>query len=289
MSYISNRVQLYSENSELKYPLDDSSSGALRSDALLDLCISLPTALLNQPVWMTSFKSGPTGVFISFEQAQGAIAYLYEADPVPFQIYQLVGEDVYGTIVFGPGVLAVNSFVGVRELVDARCIFPGFDSGLPLKLSVNGFEYDMPSVLKIQVNDFIEVGVEERDLAGDVQNCLVLRRNDTKLSDTIIKTGLTDITSDIPLETLAGVRPDDAGNIDILMTSENLLEKVWVVPIKTQEEDSSSSEEGTPIGLLFMTSNVAGCPDPYAGLMTNILPSLAGYGISTELPLDALI
>ena len=295
-----NRIQLYLENSVQKYPLEDDTSGDIAKDILLDMSITTPAGTA---MYLTNLVRTDQYLFVSIENDSGAVAHFFTAAPTQFRMNQMVMHmDGYGWIVFGPGVNGRFRHELVRERIDSRCILPNQRTVRQFKLEINGVSYDMPSVLNVLVNDFIGVSRQTRQISpsggdpcacfrddnpalphsADFRECLVLRRNDIKLSDSMIKQGLTlGDTWARPLFTINNMAPDKNGNIDLFVaTQDAAVESAWLVPMRNHDED--------PIGFMLATRNMNGCRDEYARLMQNIRKSDTGEGTPYALPLDCV-
>ncbi len=277
---IFNNVQLYNENAAVKYPLDDLHTEVIPNDILLDLSLTLPPG--SGQVICTNIVCRSGYVFVSFETASMAVGHLITTTPVPFRILPLTMScDGAGWVVLGPGALREFSIVGSSAAVDPRCIVPSISTLRKFKLKVNGFEYDFPSILKIVASPAALLARETRTIDTTPVETLVISRNDLALGTTVVKTGLVEYDpEDQPVATLAGVRPDSAGNIDIVLQTETPAEKAYLVPVR--------NTEGDPIGFTFMTSGMSGCPDAYKDLDGKIKKSDTGYGSAEAMPLDCM-
>ena len=277
-----NRIQLYSENSSIKYPLDDQHTEAIANDILLDLSLSVPSDA--GIITCTNMVIKPSFIFISLECATYPIGHVMVTNPIPFIIYPLTMScDGSGWVVFGPGVSREFTIRGSTAAIDKRTILYNVDTAKKFKLSVNGFEYDMPPILNIAVNTNLTSTSETRTIAGiGSATSLVLKRDDTKFTDAMLKTGLIVYDPrDIPLATINSIFPDAAsGNVDLVINTDDPTEEVFVVPMKKYD--------GTAMGLVIFTRNMLGCPDAYETLDGKIKKSDTGYGLAYRLPLDCM-
>lgn len=282
IDYIKNKVQLYSENTAIKYPLDDTITDTVPYDILVDLSLSMKFSEL--PAYVTNIACNGSSVFVSIENSTVPIAYAAVTSPAPFHIYQLntLTDYAYGWIVFGPGVRSQFNIRNVRMPVDRRCIVPAKEASSKFNLSVNGFVYDMPDILKIKSNFYVSQTVENRAVGSNPsRQCLTLRRDDTKLTEATLKTGLTDIDPDsIPLGTVNGIKPDSAGNINLTITTEDGAENVTLTKI--------DDHDLTNLGQYISTSGMDECEDPDLQLLKDIKKSDEGHGVPYELPLDCI-
>ena len=284
-----NRVQVFSENTELKYPLSDFSDGAIDKDILVDMSLSLSNGWEppDVEVYVTNLIRTDSYLFLSIESDSEPVAHIFLTAVIPFKMYPLTMHmDGSGFIVFGPGSSRNFAYKQVRELVDPRCILPNVLTS-DIQLSVNGKVYPMPDVLNIATNYYIATEAQTRNIQGypqPVDDVLVMKRNDSKLSQEIIKFGLTKgEQGELPLLTIAGVPPDSNGNFVLEFDTEDSNETVTLTPVYSREE--------VPIGFILSTTGMHGCVDPYAPngpLLGNILKSDTGEGVIWKLPLDCM-
>jgi hypothetical protein len=275
-----NKIQIYSESSNVKYPLDDQYTEDIPTDVLLDLSLSVPAG--SGTITCTNIVIKPSFIFISFECPAYPVGHVLVTNPVPFQIYPLTMTCTgSGWVVFGPGATREYSIRGSTSAVDKRCILNNVSTSRKFRLSVNGFVYDMPRVLNISSNVNVITEEATRTVDGSPKRSLVLRRDDTKFTDAMIKTGLVVYDpQSTPLATVNGIFPDTAGNIKIKLQAEDTSEKVYLVPVRRVDSRI--------IGLVILTDNMLGCPDAYKDLDRKIKKSDTGYGLQYRLPLDCM-
>ena len=277
-----NRIQVYSENTSVKYPLSDFSEGVIAKDILIDMSLSLSygRGAPHPDAYITNLVRTPHYLFISIENDSGPIAHLFLQNPTAFKMYVMtMHTEGSGFIVLGPGASRDFEYKQIRELVDPRCIIAN-NVAADFILVVNGLEYTMPDVLNIATNYFLDVEPQTRTIAGDARdNVLCIKRNDAKLTADIIKFGLTQGGSDLPLLTIAGVHPDSDGDFTLEFDAEDTNESVGLSIIRSV---------GSVIGFMLTTSGMHGCSDEYSRLMMNIKKSDEGEGVLWALPLDCL-
>ena len=290
-----NRVQVYAENTSLKYPLSDFSDGVIDKDILIDMSLSISDGweILYPDAYVTNLIRTPQYFFIAIENDAGPIAHLFVEEPIPFKMYTLtMHKEGAGFIVLGPGISRNFAYKQVREAVDGRCVMPNSMAAY-FQLVVNGEEFPMPDVLNISTNYFIATTAETRKVGADtLSNVLCLKRNDSKLSSDLIKFGLTQATADsLPILTIAQVPPDSNGNFTLEFDSEEGSVSLITVNGKNGAGGSSTSggAHADAIGFMIATSgDMHGCTDEYKRLLMNTQESDTGEGVIWELPLDCL-
>lgn len=297
---IHNKVQLYSENSNIKYPLSDTQVTSVPDDLILDMSVSVPASIPLDSVKATNIICRNGYVMVSLEAGTTPIAHAFVLNPQPFIIYPMTCSAANNAcIVFGPGVARETNQSCISLDLDPRVLLHKIKAANIMRLSVNGFEYDMPQTLNIVCNNYLQTTAEPRYLtmdmmsssstmsnssqtgsssASNLENCLVISRNDTTVSDRTSKYGLIDKDfSQLPLYSINDVKADSTGNITITLTAQSTSEFAELMPIVS---------DGNNIGLLIVTDNVEACDDPYKPLMQKIKDGRTGYGSPYELPLD---
>jgi hypothetical protein len=277
-----NKIQLYSENSSVKYPLDDQYTEDIPTDILMDLSLSVPYDA--GIITCTNIVVKSSFVFVSFEGVDYPVGHVFVANPVPFRIYTLTMSCAgSGWIVFGPGVSKEFSIKGSTAAVDKRCMLHNVTTDKVFKLSVNGREYDMPPILNIATNVNVLSMAETRTVDSTSSRSLVLKRDDTKFTDTMLKTGLVKFDpQSIPLATINGIFPDSSGDITLAINTEDSTESAYLV------KAMSAGLVPYPLGFVILTDNMRGCPDAYKDLERKIKKSDTGYGLQYRLPLDCM-
>jgi len=206
---------LYSNNAEIKYPLDEFHETDVPDNIILDM--SLTVAEDVDPV-VAAIRVGAGFVFISVEEATTGIPIgsAIVQSPLTGIVYPLTMDNGgFGWVVFGPGAVVGNMYFSgdIEVPVDPECI-TRLKPGLPIiDLSVNGFTKDIANVLKISsLNSLLTITVEEGTIYID--------RNDDGLDEDDLAGFSRD--SD-PLQaveqsilfSIDGVLPDADGNIDV--------------------------------------------------------------------------
>lgn len=285
-------VQLFDENTSVKYPLSDFHESPVPDDILVDLSVSAPSALLagsssaptpgTVPDWITPPYSPATPVvlstavpgetskvfltslvkrsgvlFVSFEAAPGdPLCHLSVQDPEAFKIYEMeAAEGVTAWVVFGSGVDRDFEYLDMSVPVDARCLVA--DDPTVKTITVNGVEYPAPRVLTIAFNDAFAVGVD--------QGWLSVRRNDAFFTDVQYE-----LREDIPsrpyrVYDVGGAFPDAAGDLDIYAyspaTSSSSASESYI-----GDEPLYDGAYGTAVALGLVVNNIVpqGCRDWYA-------------------------
>jgi hypothetical protein len=125
MNHPYNRVQLYADNTAIKYPLDDLSTSGAPDDILVDLAITAPSA--GGTVHLTNLIVTASYAFVSLELYSGglysALAHVLVRRPTAWKIYPLTAIDgCHGWLVFGPGVKRPYSLIRTPTAIDPRCV-----------------------------------------------------------------------------------------------------------------------------------------------------------------------
>ena len=184
---------------------------------------------------------------------------------------------------FGPGVKKPYRLARTPTAVDPRCVLHAPAAAKTFILSVNGFTYDMPAVLKIRNNTYLNQAIEDRDVGlASEQECLVLRRNDAVLDQNLIRTGLeTPVDSrGTPLYTINDIAPNEDGVFTLYLETKDAMEFFGAGAINT---------DGLLTGVLMVTDNIEGCIDEAASLYNKIQNGRTGSGLAYDLPLDSLV
>ena len=284
MAEVYNKIQLYAENTSIKYPLSDFSTEDIPYDVLVDMALSVPQGL-GDPC-LTNLQITDKFIFLSIEAGTTPIGHLFVQDYRPFRIYPLtMFHGGGGWVVFGPGAKNPIDKKRIETQIDPRVVIPGVDTENKFELEVNGFRYEMPKVLFVETNYYVSTHDEIRE-AKDAFNvtssrrCLVLRRNDLQLTEDILKNSLVEFADrEDPLVTFNGVSPDSGGTLYLDFETEDPAESVTMAPI---------SVDNRVVGLLLDTAGMDGCPASYRDLDAYIKESQTGHGVIYELPLDCI-
>ena len=273
-------TQLYGEQALFKYPLADTTEGLDVFDGLLDLSVTLPEELIEELV-VTNYAMVDGRLFLSLESGTTAVGHLLMENPTPLSL------GVLHMVVPGAAWAVVGPAVGEREwrydavewALDPHCVVPNPPEAPAFKLKVNGVEREFPDVLDLLPNYFLSVDMEERPGGS---KALTLRRNDLNIPTDTLTTSLIDADlTNLPLFTIAGRSPDENGMFSLTLEPPDSEGVANVVPV----EDHS----GNPVGLVFQTRNIPGCPDPYAVLENKIKAGREGHGVDYDLPLDETV
>lgn len=298
---IYNRVQLYSEYTNIKYPVDDECVEPIPFHFMVDAAVSVPEGLAD--VRITNIVRAPAYVFMSLEAGEEPVGHLFVAGPAAFRIYPLTMTAAgAGWVMFGPGINEQLDLRGISAPLDRRCVVPAVGGGRQLRLRVNGIEHPMPNILTVRTNYFATATVEDRtydtEPAGagtETAASAVIGRNDVVLSEDLLKYGLVDNDfTDLPLFTINQLPPDEYGNFTLAIddivgssssgSSDSSMMGGAIVPI------TSPTGVTDEIGLLVLTrDSVEGCPDPYRDLRAKIKKGKEGYGTAYDLPLDPFV
>jgi len=306
LANIYNRVQLYSENTNIKYPVEDRCTEPIPFDCLVDAAVSVPAAMARTGVRITNLIRTPAFVFMSLESGEEPVGHVLVTGPAAFRAYPLtMSAEGTGWVVFGPGVQEPLDLKGISAQLDPRCILPAVGGGIQFKLRVNGVEHDMPNILTVRTNYFLRQAIEARthDLEPDspataTGPCAVLGRNDLVLDENLLKYGMVDRDfTDLPLFSIGGVDPDAAGNLDIELaaaeeaSSQSSSSGLSSVEVGGELLPITSPSGVEPVlGLLFRTDpGVEACPDPYRDLRAKIKKGKAGHGTAYDLPMDPYV
>jgi hypothetical protein len=284
---VRNKVQIYSEYTNNKYPLIDTHEEAIPFGLLVDAAIATPEEYME--VALTTLVRTDTYVYLSLETGEEPIAHIIVTDPQPFVIYPLTmfGKGS-GWIVFGPSINETFSIKEIQVPLDPRCVMPNLKTGNEFKLSVNGLLYDMPTILNIETNSLIQLSDESRtyhdrpdthtDIAVD--NVLTMSRNDLNISADTLTDGMIDQPDEDPLYTINNIPPDSAGNVTISIVTNNGA----IGPI-------TDMKSGDGIGLVISTIDVDECDGVCDDggdrrLRSLIQVGVAEHGQPYKLPLD---
>jgi hypothetical protein len=285
---IRNKVQIYSEYTNMKYPLSDTHEEDIPFGLLVDAAVSTPQDYME--VSLTTFVRTTDYVYLCLEAGEEPIAHLIVTDPEAFTIYPLtMFGDGAGWVVFGPDIQHTLTIKEIAVPLDPRCVMPNLQTQNQFKLSVNGFVYDMPNTLNIRTNDLVAVSNETRSYNNrpgphttvTEDNILTLRRNDLYLSPETLANGMKVQEDGLPLYFINGIGPDAKGNITLEISNGSV----------TAVQDISS--ENT-IGVVLGTDGVPECDGLCEDGGDKNLRSLlqigqANHGEPYVLPLDTVV
>jgi len=294
MSTLFNRIQVYAENTGTKFPIDDTVETEIPSDALVDMSIVVPESLAK--VSITNLVIRGRLVFLTVEAdilgVWHTVGHLALNFAEPWRVYELDCQDgCSGWVVFGPGVQRELEVIRTPARIDYRVVRRAVVAEAVQTLEVNGVSYAMPSVLTVRVNSYLQTSIETRYLEdsssssssssseGEISaSALVFRRDDSVVTDGMRRFGLTDnvVSPEGFLYTINNISPDDDGRFTITLRSEG--GSLAAVPV---------TADGSPLGALFLTACVDGCPDADEELDSNIRTGKRGQGVPYNLPLDA--
>lgn len=312
-------VQIFDENTAVKYPLSDFHESSIPNDVLVDLSVSGPLALLigwedaqsggDAPMWIHGYPPLPvptlaadfpgessqvfltnlvkrSGVlFVSFEAYPGnPVCHLSVISPEPFKIYKMEAADgVAAWIAFGPGVSRDFEYRDVAVPVDADCLLPRDEPFAALV--VNDVVHPAPRSLSIVFNDaFLVSGT------GDVA------RNDAFFQDVMY-----DLREDIPsrrdrLYDIGGAQPDADGDVKLVDFQRVVMQSSsssWVETseLPLAEKPLLDGASGAIIGAVVENIVWQGCEDWYAGFRQKFDVGVGCAGETSptggiELPMD---
>jgi hypothetical protein len=204
---------LYSNNADIKFPLDDTHEQDIPNHILTGLTISVPEGIVPA---LTGLRVGIDFVFAVFEDLNtgDAVADVRVDLPSPGIIYPMdMSVDGHAFIMFGPGAISEEGYFSgpVNVAVEAEAVTSLAVQGALWGLNVNSLDYSLSNVLELlSANDLIDITVED--------NVVYIDRNDTVL-DELGRADLLDRISggsaDPRIFTIADTLPDALGNIDI--------------------------------------------------------------------------
>lgn len=238
---------LYSNNADIKYPISDFDENEIPTDILLDLSLSVPYGYT--PVVSVIRISPFTGFVAIVNSVDGQpLATAIVETPQPAIVYPLQMEvSGFGWVIFGPGLERDYYSGDVSAALDPET-WTSLKQTAPLfGLQVNGYEFELSNLLGLLLqNDILTF-----ELDGDT---IYIDRNDEILSDSEIAS-FTDFVapaeaSDI-VETIGGVEPDAAGNIDISIEgcAKNCRD-VWSLEVPRGDVGEGTGEE-LPLDILM--------------------------------------
>jgi hypothetical protein len=206
---------LYSNNAEIKYPLDEFHEEPIPDSILLDMSLTVAEGV--DPV-VAAIRVGAGFVFVSVEERTTGVPVgsAIVQSPLTGIVYPLTMDNGgFGWVVFGPGSIFGNEFFSsdVEVGIDPECITRLKPTANPFELSVNGFSKEIANVLSIaSFNSLLTITVDG--------NTIYIDRNDDGLDDTDLAAFSNDTDPLAAVEnnvlfTIDGVSPDDDGNIDI--------------------------------------------------------------------------
>ena len=203
---------LYSNNADIKYPLDMFDESQVPNDILLDLSLSLPEGIT--PV-VGAIRITESLAFVSIEDkaTRAPLATAAVASPQLAVVYPLeMAVEGFGWIVFGPGLRRdyysseIQADLDPETYVGLRRVAPQFSA------QVNGFDHAVSNILTFLTANTTLLATRQGDT-------IYLDRDDTKLRPaqiadfTLLPGGNPDLTKYVL--TIGGVEPDENGNIDI--------------------------------------------------------------------------
>jgi hypothetical protein len=156
------------------------------------------------------------------------------------------------------------------------------DTPFPVRhISTNGVSEEIPSVLVVRTDSRdISIYTDTRSIEGLEQQCLVISRDDTSVSQEFVYRGYTsNNNSETGFLSLNGVLPDTSGNIVI----EGYVAPDQVGSIHVNEAQDNAGES---IGIVVEQTRLV-CPERQ--LEKIIQHGRCEQGIYQELPLDALV
>jgi hypothetical protein len=293
-----NRIQLYAENSAIKFPVDDTAQTSIPSDVLLDMSIVVP-ATLGVPHITNLVIRGRTA-FLSVEALSGSVwtpvCHAVVRNPEPWRMYQMESvSGISGWVVFGPGVRKQLEVIGEPAALDSRVLRRPVEASSFTQLEVNGVRYAMPSILSIRLNNYLEASLEERAVSTGVGPgsssssseeyeevvALVLKRNDAVVTDGVRRYSLVSSVAspESALYTINNVPPDGEGVFTITLSSNG----TGVVAA------AEALQQNTTVGAVLLTSCKDGCPDAEEQLDQPIRNGKKGHGVPYDLPLDEFV
>lgn len=280
---IYNKIQIYTENTNIKYPLSDTYTEDLTTALLVDAAFSVP-AEYTEALRLTNIIRTRSYIFLTVEAATEPIGHLLVTNPRPFVIYPL---DTFhkgaAWVVFGPGLDTMCTLKGISIGWDPRCVLPNRETAVKLKLSVNGTEYPMPGILNIDTNYFLTTSKENRPYDDNIAETLTLRRNDLNIATSTLRSGLADLPfDDLPLFTINNTHPDADGNFDLELNTTTPNETATLHPIMERATHAD-------LGFVITTDGVEECIDPYKDLNAKIKKGKEGHGTAYDLPLDIYV
>lgn len=221
--------QLYSDSTEIKYPVEDTDTSGLPNDILCDLSLSVPD--ITKDVYLTNCVAGASYIFLSFETDSESVAFLSLENPKPFQVYPLSSDNTLsaGSVLLGPGALNPVCFRNKKIPLDRRCVVQSGGGCAFASLTVNGVSYSLPPVLRVKFEDGVAAVYDNGVVA--------LARNDSFFTPDNLSAGLTDPpVSDItPITSVNGLSPDPSGNVIIAAAAADEDEYFRIKPIVTAE------------------------------------------------------
>jgi hypothetical protein len=208
---------LYANNADIKYPLSDFHEADIPNAALLDMSLSVPDDV--DPV-LAAFRVGTSFVFLSIEDrtTRTPVASTIVTNPVAARVYPLTMDVAgFGWVVFGPAAVTGSPLYSDDVVdLDPEIVQPVVQTAPALQLTINSFQKEVSNILDLLSGSvFLTLSVEGSTIYID--------RNDDGLStDDLISLGVEQNidtqTQDQLLYTVDGTLPDDAGNIDIVIT-----------------------------------------------------------------------
>jgi len=98
------KQQLYSSNSNIKYPFDDTHEYDVPDNIVLDMSLSVPDTV--NPI-ITAISVTPTMFFMAIEDSVSglAVGHVAVSRPYIFRIYEMTAtmDGSFGWVVLGPG------------------------------------------------------------------------------------------------------------------------------------------------------------------------------------------
>lgn len=233
----------YSNNATIKYPLSDFHEENIPNDILLNLSLNIPDGYV--PV-VSIIQTSEDLAFVAIEDETthvllGSVTVI---EPLPARIYPLTMDVAgFGHIVFGPGLTDPYNSGNISVQLDPDTTVYTRALAPELEITVNGIQYDLSNVLRLAET----AGIISITASGDK---VYFDRNDANLTSAQIA-GFVDLPGSLEnpediITSIAGVKPDSEGNIDILFGSSDLHpdcpDIYTMTPKRTLEGRSPASE-----------------------------------------------
>ena len=229
------KQQLYSSNTNIKYPFDDTHEYDIPDNIVVDMSLSVPSTVT--PI-ISVISVTPFIFFMAIEDltSKEAIGQVAVSRAQPFKIYDITMtmDNAFGWVVLGPGrnISYENRHLTLypdQTVVLNRPLTTNFFSTLEL----NGFLYeDIIGNLNITANNpYIKITQEDRPITGlegetsaVTKTCIVLSRDDGEVPVNTIYGGLLESSREpfAPATSIAGVVADSLNNINIGSVADDL-------------------------------------------------------------------
>ena len=234
---------IYSNNANIKYPLNDFHEASVPNDLLLNLSLNIPEDYV--PI-VSVLQTSNLLAYLAIEDSSTHVllASVVVERPTLARVYPLVMDVAgFGHVVFGPGLTTPYNGGHLAIPLDPDTVTYTAATAPALQVKINGIQYPVTNILRLaEQSGLVDITVEGSTVYFD--------RNDAVLTADQLN-GFTDLPGSIDnpeevITQIGGVSPDSDGNIDILFRTQDLHQDCTDIytmsPRRTLEGKSPASE-----------------------------------------------